>query len=349
MKNYLSLYLKLIIISFICFLLLLGSVIGIISIITTQISWNNFKKIYSEEFVLNQNNVLSYNKDNTNFIVDTIYNEYDKQIFLNTPFYMAGVKNIFNPPNNYYMSLYFNKDNPTTGIFIDPSKKSAIQNPIFLLFAYIFLGISSINYYIVNRKYFDFFRINGEKVKKKDRTFFRNFIFCLGLFLFSIGISTIISVSKDIYSYMNLRLQNNIVISTNYSKLYLNDKLNDFIPITQYTIDDKNYIHTNTYNSFFHPSGITSVDTNNNTELFYDIKNPSNVIEKNINPNLFLMFLFLSFGFFGYKISIEPLILKHKKEKEKNENTNKDKAITENIIKDEDEDEDENKNEDINL
>lgn len=341
MKNYISLYLKLIIISFICFLLLLGSVIGIISIISTQISWNNFKKIYSEEFVLNNNNILSYTKNNKEFIIDKIYNSYGEEIILNTPFYMAGVKNIFNPPNNYYMSLYFNKDTPNTGIFITPSEKSAIQNPIFLLFAYIFLGISSVNYYIVNRKYFNFFRINGEKVKKKDRTFFRDFIFCFGLFLFSIGISTIISISKDIYSYMNLRLQNNIVISTNYSKLYLNDKLNDFIPITQYTIDDKNYIHTNTYNSFFHPSGITNVDTNNTTELFYDIKDPSNVIEKNINPNLFLMFLFLSFGFFGYKMSIEQLILKHKKKKEKNEN--KDKTITENI------NEDKEKNEDINL
>lgn len=336
MKNYINLYLKIIIISLICFLLLIVSVIGIISVISTQISWNNFKTNYSEELILNNNNVLSYTKNNKKFIIDTIYNTNGAEIFLNTPFYMAGVKNIFNPPNNYYMSLYLNKDNPNTGIFITPSEESTMKNPIFLLFAYVFLGIASVNYYIVHRKYFNFFRINSEKTNNKDNTFSKKIIFYLGLVLFLIGFSTIISISKDLYTYFELRTQNNLVTSTNYSKLYFNYDLKNFTIITKYNINDKDYLYSNTKSSLIYSN---SINTNPDTvDLFYDKSNPSKVVEKNLKPEFFSITFLLFLGFFGYKISIEPFILNYKK------NKNKDKTK---IEANKDENNNDNNNEDI--
>lgn len=242
---------------------IIAGILMFITTIITLIDWNSKKNNYTLQYAYSEAGNLYYELDNKIIPLDIVYNTSNEKITLEIP-------------DNNSILVYTNNNNLNEGIYFDMNNSidQSILKPTFYLLIPLFLiGIGL--FIILNQK------------EKKENKYTTSPVFLFCLFLFIMGLYTIILESTSIISHFNLKSQNNITTATIYSQLYDNGaSSNTYKPIAHYHIDDKKYIYVNdTY-----IDGSLEDTLGNTFELYYDKCNPTQVSKAENHADFLIIF-----------------------------------------------------------
>lgn len=229
------------------YLFLILGIIMLIDTLTSYFSWTMKEKNYNKQYVYSDSGNLYYEMNDKQILVKKIYDTNEEIIELEIPNKKTVI--MYCSKNNIDECIYFDVNNSVDQNMLEPFLG------FFVTFILLFMGIIS---------------ISNNKIRA----------YVTIVFLFVVGIMSIIEELCDGIKYYNLKDKNNTTVATIYSEIY-DIEVGDstYLPISYYYIDNQKYIFVND----FYIEGTLENDLGKTFELYYNENDPNEVLKKE-NP-----------------------------------------------------------------
>jgi len=269
---------------------LIGGVLVLLSVLSSYISWNAKKSNYNKEYVYSKYGVLYYEDGGKHVYVNKIYNTDGEEITLKLPDKKSAI-------------MYCNKHNTSECIYFDINNTTdqSMENPILGLLVSFFLIALAL--FALPKK-----RFNEKKDEQGNvigKTSSVDSLVPFFIFLFIVGLGSILWQIYAVSSYLSLKNTNNEVTATIYSDIY-NEKTEgtSYRSLSYYYVNNKKYI----YLDDMYESGTIDDNMGKTIKLYYNPNDPSKVVEDH-NPFDFIALLI----YIGFIIVSAPFIFFKKK------------------------------------